>query len=82
MQTYVDEWFSPNFLKLKSCLFSALLLAVLLALGLPRRDVLRAREVLLLLATMWMALRSVRHIPIFCTGHGADPQRIGTILAG
>ncbi len=64
MQTYVDEWFSPNFHQAKELPFLCMLLAVLLALGLsPRR--LRAREVLLLLATMWMALRSVRHIPIF-----------------
>src|SRR5947208_1578448 len=38
MQTYVDEWFSPNFHQAKELPFLCMLLAVLLALGLsPRR---------------------------------------------
>jgi len=64
MQTYVDEWLSPNFHQAKELPFLFMLLAVLLALGLSARR-LRARELLLLVATMWLALHSVRHIPIF-----------------
>ena len=64
MQTYVDEWLSPNFHQAKELPFLFMLLAVLLALGLSASR-LRARELLLLLATMWLALHSARHIPIF-----------------
>ena len=64
MQTYVDEWFSPNFHQAKELPFLCMILATLLALTLSSRR-LRARELLLLLATMWLALRSARHIPIF-----------------
>jgi hypothetical protein len=64
MQTYVDEWFSPNFHQAKELPFLCMLLATLLALGLSSRR-LRVRELLLLLATMGLALRSVRHIPIY-----------------
>ena len=64
MQAYVDEWFSPNFHQAKELPFLCILLAVLLAWGLSQRR-LRARELLLVVATMWLALHSVRHIPIF-----------------
>ena len=64
IQNYVDEWFSPNFHQAKEFPFLCMLLATLLAVGLSSRR-LRARELLLLLATMWLALRSVRHIPIY-----------------
>jgi hypothetical protein len=64
MQTYVDEWLSPNFHQAKELPFLFMLLAVLLALGLSARR-LRARELLWLLATTWLALHSARHIPIF-----------------
>src|SRR5205823_9243873 len=64
IQNYVDEWFSPNFHQAKELPFLCMLLATFLALGLSSRRV-RARDLLLLLATMWLALRSARHIPIF-----------------
>jgi len=64
IQNYVDEWFSPNFHQAKELPFLCMLLATFLALGLSSRRV-RARDLLLLLATMWLALRSVRHIPIY-----------------
>jgi hypothetical protein len=64
IQSYVDEWFSPNFHQAKELPFLCMLLATFLALGLSSQR-LRARDLLLLLATMWLALRSVRHIPIY-----------------
>jgi hypothetical protein len=63
-QSYVDEWFSPNFHQAKELPFLGMLLASLLAVGLSSRR-LRVQELLLLLATMWLALRSMRHIPIY-----------------
>jgi len=64
MLAYIGEWLSPNF---HSSMYAAtllMMLAVLVAPALsPRR--LHARELLLLAMTMYAALRSVRHIPIF-----------------
>ena len=64
IQNYVDEWLSPNFHQGKELPFLCMLLFTLLALGLSSRR-LRVREILLLLATTGLALRSVRHIPIY-----------------
>ena len=64
MQSYVEEWFSPNFHQAKELPFLLMLLAVLLAQGLSLRR-FRARELLLLLVTTWLALHSARHIAIF-----------------
>jgi hypothetical protein len=64
MQNYVDEWFSPNFHQAKELPFLSMLLATFLVLGLSSRRV-SVGNVLLLLATMWLALGSVRHIPIY-----------------
>lgn len=64
MQSYIEEWFSPNFHELRYLPLLLMLLFLLVALTLsPRR--LRPRETVLLLVTTWAALRSVRHIPIF-----------------
>jgi hypothetical protein len=64
MQNYIDEWFSPNFHESKYVPLLLMLMVIMAGLTLsPRR--LRPRELLLLLVTMWAALRSVRHIPIF-----------------
>lgn len=64
MQFYIGEWFSPNF---HDAHYLATLVMVLATLAVPmlspRR--LRPREILLLIVTMWAALRSVRHIPIY-----------------
>jgi len=64
IQNYVEEWLSPNFHQAKELPFLCMLLFTLLALGLTSRR-LRIREILLLLATTGLALRSVRHIPIY-----------------
>ena len=64
IQNYVDEWLSPNFHQAKELPFLYMLLFTLLALGLSSGR-LRVRENLLLLATTGLALRSVRHIPIY-----------------
>ncbi|MBZ5572698.1 MAG: hypothetical protein LAO09_12575 [Acidobacteriia bacterium] len=64
MQVYIGEWLSPDFHQHRylPTLFMMLLTLVLPALS-PRR--LRPRELLLLTAATYMALRSVRHIPIY-----------------
>jgi hypothetical protein len=64
IQNYIDEWLSPNFHQAKEFPFLCMLLVTLLALGLSSQR-LRVREILLLLATTGLALRSVRHIPIY-----------------
>ncbi len=64
MQSYIAEWFSPNFHEAKSLPFLAMLLAVFICMAVsPRR--IRIPSLLLLLATTWSALQSTRHIPIF-----------------
>jgi hypothetical protein len=63
MQAYIDEWASPNFHQAEHRALILLLIALVLVLPLSRR--LRPRSLLLLAATMYLALRSVRHVPIF-----------------
>ncbi len=64
MQVYIGEWFSPNFHDPKYLPTLLMMLAILIVPVLsPRR--MRPRELLLLLATTFLALRSVRHIPIY-----------------
>ncbi|HEY6407171.1 MAG TPA: hypothetical protein VIY29_06880 [Ktedonobacteraceae bacterium] len=64
MQSYIGEWFSPNFHQgdYRATLILILLTLILPVLS-PRR--LRPREVLLLCVTTYAALRSVRHIAIY-----------------
>jgi hypothetical protein len=64
MQSYIKEWFSPNFHQYR---FVPLMVMMLLTIALPVLSPkrLRPREVLLLCVTMYAALRSVRHIPIY-----------------
>lgn len=64
MQTYIAEWFSPNFHELRFLPFGLLLLAIMAALPFSSRRT-RPHDLLLLLVTAFAALRSVRHIPIF-----------------
>jgi hypothetical protein len=64
MQTYIDEWASPNFHQAKHLPLLLMLLATMVTLAFSPRRV-RARELVLLLVTMYAALRSVRHVPIF-----------------
>jgi len=64
MQAYIGEWFSPNFHEGRYLAALLMILAtVIVPVFSPRR--LKAREILLLVATTLMALRSVRHIPIY-----------------
>ena len=64
MQSYIGEWFSPNFHQHRYLPTLAMILAtVALAALSPRR--LRPRDILLLSVTTYAALRSVRHIPIY-----------------
>jgi hypothetical protein len=64
MQSYIGEWFSPDFHQLKYLPTLVMILAtVALSAFSPRR--LRPREILLLSMTTYAALRSVRHIPIY-----------------
>jgi len=64
MQSYIGEWFSPNFHQQDYLpALTMILLTMALAAMSPLR--LRPREVLLLCVTTYAALRSVRHIPIY-----------------
>jgi hypothetical protein len=64
MQGYISEWASPNFHQAEYAPTLLLILSILLFGALsPRR--LRVRELLLLCAMTYAALRSVRHIPVF-----------------
>jgi hypothetical protein len=64
MQQYIQEWASPDF---HQFLYLPLLLLILVLIAAvafsPKR--LRALDILLLAVTLYGALRSVRHIPIF-----------------
>lgn len=64
MQSYIGEWFSPDFHQGRYLPTLVMILATVALPALsPRR--LRPREVLLLSVTTFGALRSVRHIPIY-----------------
>ena len=63
MQSYISEWFSPNFHQYRFLAFLFMVLAVFVATATARR--VRARDLLLLAATLWGALHSIRHIPVF-----------------
>ena len=64
MQTYISEWFSPDFHAAKYLLFLSMVLAMLVLLSIGSRRP-RIRELVLLCATLLEALRSVRHIAVF-----------------
>jgi hypothetical protein len=64
MQSYIGEWFSPDFHQARYFPGLAMILGTVALPALsPRR--LRPREILLLSVTTYAALRSVRHIPIY-----------------
>lgn len=64
MLANIAEWLSPNFHQAKNLPTLLMVLVVLMLLALsPKKP--RPREVLLLCVTLYAALRSVRHIPIF-----------------
>lgn len=64
VQRYISEWASPNFHGVDSGAFLLLILATFSVLSFSRRQV-RPRDVILLLATLIVALSSVRMIPLF-----------------
>lgn len=64
MQQYIQEWASPNFHQALYLPFLLMVLALLAALAYSPRG-LRPLDLLLLAVTLYAALRSVRHIPIF-----------------
>jgi hypothetical protein len=64
MLAYIGEWASPDFHQARYLPLLCMMLATMLLPALsPRR--LRAQELLLLAVTMYAALRSVRHVPIY-----------------
>jgi hypothetical protein len=63
MQKFIQEWFSPDFHDPMYLPLLLLLLALLAGLALSPRHP-RLRDLVLLLATVPAALRSMRHIPI------------------
>jgi len=64
MQAYISEWHSPDFHHARYLPFLLMMLATLLLPALsPQR--LRVRDLLLLSVTMYAALRSARHIPVY-----------------
>lgn len=64
MLSYIGEWSSPDFHQARYLPFLLMILATILLPALCGLG-LRARELLLLAVTMYAALRSVRHIPIY-----------------
>jgi len=64
MQAYISEWHSPDFHHARYLPFLLMMLATLVLPALsPQR--LRVRDLLLLSVTMYAALRSARHIPVY-----------------
>lgn len=64
MLSNIAEWLSPNFHQSKNFPMLLMILAILVLCALsPKR--LRPSELILLSVTLYAALRSVRHIPIF-----------------
>jgi hypothetical protein len=64
MQTYIAEWASPNFHHHEHWPLMIIILATFATLLISRLE-LRARDALLLLASLYAALTSVRMIPFF-----------------
>ncbi|MBZ5721895.1 MAG: hypothetical protein LAO03_16095 [Acidobacteriia bacterium] len=64
MQSYIDEWSSPNFHQAKHLPMLLMLLAIMVAIPWSGRR-LRPRELLLLLVMTGAALHSIRHVAIF-----------------
>lgn len=64
MLAYIGEWLSPDFHQGKYAAVLLMMLATILLPAISARR-LHARELLLLAVTMYAALRSVRHIPIY-----------------
>jgi hypothetical protein len=64
MQTYIAEWASPNFHRAEYWPFLLLVLAIFAALAYVQIPV-RSRDLLLLLASFFASLESIRMIPFF-----------------
>jgi hypothetical protein len=77
MQSYIDEWSSPNFHQMKHLPLMFMLLAIMVAIPWSGRR-LRPRELLLLLVMTAAALHSIRHVAIFALV--ATPILSGLVL--
>ena len=64
MQTYIAEWASPNFHHSEYWPFLLIVLALFAMVSWPRVTV-RPRDLLLLIVSLFAALRSIRLIPMF-----------------
>ncbi len=64
MQNYIAEWASPNFHRPEYWAFFLILLA-LFAIVISQHMALRFRDLLLILVSLFAALRSIRLIPLF-----------------
>lgn len=64
MQSHIAEWSSPDFHQAQSWPALLLILASVLAIAYARR-LLPSRELILLLTTMYVGLRSQRHLAIY-----------------
>jgi hypothetical protein len=65
MQNYIAEWASPNFHRGEYAPFLLIVLATFAVFGCASRSNLRARDLLLLIVSLFAALRSIRLIPLF-----------------
>ncbi len=65
-QSLIVEWFSPDFHNRDLLLFEVMIFAIVVLLPLARRIALR--EYLYAIATLGLALQSVRHIALFVLG--------------
>src|SRR5271167_3640016 len=64
MLAYISEWHSPDFHQARYLPLLLMMLATLVLPALSQRR-LRVRDLLLLSVTMYAALRSARHIPVY-----------------
>ncbi|HTU40907.1 MAG TPA: hypothetical protein VMF10_04315, partial [Candidatus Aquilonibacter sp.] len=64
MQNYIAEWASPNFHHAEYLPFLLIVLGLFALVGCQRLDI-RPRDLLLLIVSLFAALRSIRLIPLF-----------------
>jgi hypothetical protein len=64
MQSYISEWFSPNFHRIQYLPFLLTVLVLIVVLA-SSRWTIRVRDLLFLLLTLYASLSFVRMIPIF-----------------
>jgi hypothetical protein len=79
IQNNIQEWGSPDFHTLSGLLLEALVFLLLAGLA-TRRVTLRAGEVLLAVALLYLAFSSQRHVPLFVLGAALICGRCGQAL--